>query len=114
MSNPMLNTAVILAAGSGSKFWPYNVVRQKATFPIANVPAIRRPVSALRRVGISRLVVVVGVGEPSVRAALRGCSESLVYVRQPQPAGTADAVLCAAEHLEGNFLVVAGDVVTDQ
>jgi bifunctional UDP-N-acetylglucosamine pyrophosphorylase/glucosamine-1-phosphate N-acetyltransferase len=112
MLHAKLETAIILAAGPGSKFWPYSTVRQKAAFPIANTPAIRRTVDTLIELGFSRVVVVVGYGESSVRAALRGCSIKLTYVQQPQPAGTADALLCAAEYLDNNFLVVSGDVIT--
>ena len=108
-----MDTAVILAAGSGTKFWPYNVVRNKVAFPIANVPAVRRVVDALAAQGVTRLVVVVGPGEASVRHALHGAAGDIRYVRQATPAGTADAVLHAAAHLEGDFLVVYGDVVTD-
>jgi bifunctional UDP-N-acetylglucosamine pyrophosphorylase/glucosamine-1-phosphate N-acetyltransferase len=114
MSPTKITTAVVLAAGLGSKFWPYNTVRQKAAFPIANVPAVRRLVDALYGLGMSRIVVVVGYGEPSVRAALRGCAGKPIFVRQGQPNGSAAAVLSAADHLTEDFLVVAGDLVTDR
>lgn len=107
-----VQTAIVLAAGQGTRFWPYNVVRQKAAFPIANVPAVRRLVDDLITLGITRIAVVVGAGEPSVRAALRGAGGEIVFVRQPNPDGTAPAVLLAAHNLDGDFLVVSGDVVT--
>lgn len=113
MAQSKVRSAVILAAGRGVRFWPYNVVRQKAAFPIANVPAVRRMADALAGIGITRLVVVVGAGEASVRHALRGCAGEVVFVRQGEPTGTANAVLAAAADLEGDFLVAAGDVVTD-
>ncbi len=108
-----IQSAVILAAGAGSRFWPYNVVRNKVAFPIANVPAVRRLVDQVNSLGIERLVVVTGHGEASVRAALRGCAADIQFVRQPQAVGTADAVMQAASLLEGDFLVLAGDIVTD-
>ncbi|MEZ4560823.1 MAG: hypothetical protein R2854_31040 [Caldilineaceae bacterium] len=38
----LMDTAHVLAASpGGTKFWPYNVVRNKVAFPIANVPAVR-------------------------------------------------------------------------
>ena len=33
---------MLLAAGAGSRFWPYAVVRNKAAFPILNRPLVRR------------------------------------------------------------------------
>ena len=105
-------SAVILAAGRGTKFWPYNVVRNKATFPIANVPAVRRIADDLVRLGIRHLVVVVGQDEGSVRAALRGCEGEIAYVRQPDAGGTAAAALLGARELDGDLVIVSGDLVT--
>ena len=112
MSTETLRTAVILAAGAGTRFWPYNGVRQKAAFPIANVPLIRRLVEQLVALGMDRIVVVVGAGEASVRAALRCAPAEPVFVRQPAPAGTADAALHGLQGVDEPFLLLAGDVVT--
>jgi NDP-sugar pyrophosphorylase family protein len=103
-------TALILAAGPGTRFWPYNVVRNKAAFPIANTPLIRRLVDDLAGLGITRIVVVVGEREGSVRAALRGASGKIRFVRQPRPAGTADAALHGAGGVEGDLLILPGDI----
>ena len=108
-----IKSAVILAAGAGNRFWPYNVIRNKAAFPIANVPAIRRLADSLVSLGITHLVVVIGVHSGSVRAALRHCPAEIIYVEQSQPDGTAQAILLAEPFLEDDFLVVAGDIVTD-
>ena len=107
-----LRTALLLAGGAGTKFWPYNVVRNKTAFPIANVPAIRRLADTLVALGIRQLVVVVGPGEGSVRAALRGCAGEIRYVRQNQPEGTAAAVVLGSQDLGQDVLVVSGDAVT--
>ena len=88
-------------------------MRQKAAFPIANVPVVRRLADSLGRLGVTRLIVVVGEGAASVRAALRGV-DGVIYVQQAKPTGTADALLTAAPLLDHDFLVVAGDVVTDE
>ena len=93
MSSRTIQAAVILAAGAGTKFWPYNVVRQKAAFPIANTPMVRRLADSLVDQGIRRIVVVTGAGERSVRAALRGLEAEVRYVRQPAAEGSADAAL---------------------
>lgn len=107
-----LRSAVVLAAGLGSRIWPYGVVRQKAAFPIGNVPVVRRIVHDLAALGIERIVVVVGHGEASVRAALRPCRVAVEFVRQPQPIGSADAAWLGARVIQEDCLVVAGDVVT--
>jgi NDP-sugar pyrophosphorylase family protein len=110
----MIQTAILLAAGAGTRFWPYNVVRNKCAFPIANVPAVRRLSDDLAALGITRQVVVVGVGEASVRAALRGASADIAFVRQTHPDGTAAAAFLGAAGIDGDILVVAADSVTDR
>lgn len=110
----MIQTAILLAAGAGTRFWPYNVVRNKCAFPIANVPAVRRLSDDLAALGITRQVVVVGAGEASVRAALRGASADIAFVRQAHPDGTAAAALPGAAGIDGDILVVAADSVTDR
>ncbi len=113
MAMRMIRTAILLAAGAGTKFWPYNVVRQKAAFPIANVPAVRRLADDLTDIGITRLIVVVGAGEASVRAALRGCKGDVAFVRQSDLAGTAPAVLAGVHGVDEDVLVVAGDIICE-
>jgi bifunctional UDP-N-acetylglucosamine pyrophosphorylase/glucosamine-1-phosphate N-acetyltransferase len=101
------------------RFWPYNVVRNKAAFPICNVPLVRRLVDDLVRLGISRVTVVVGPGEGSVRAALRGAAGQLSFVRQAQPEGTAAAAWLGVHALQGEALaegalIVHGDMATSR
>ena len=107
-----IDAAVILAAGSGTKFWPFNEVRNKCAFPVANVPAVRRLAEDLIRLGFARIAVVVGHGEASVRHALHGLPLEPVFVRQPPQAGTAPAVAAAFDVLQTDLLVVYGDIVT--
>lgn len=110
-------TAILLAAGPGVRFWPYNGVRNKCAFPIANVPAIRRTVNSLAALGVEQLVVVTGPGEASVRHALHNAPITPHYVSQPTPAGTAAAALLGMQAAGGAdaaqpFLIIHGDVVT--
>ncbi|MBW3625384.1 MAG: NDP-sugar synthase, partial [Armatimonadetes bacterium] len=111
---PIVSSAVILAAGPGTKTWPYNGVRNKCAFPIANVPAVRRIAEALIHLGVDRLVVVVGEREASIRHALHGLSVSPRYVSQPVERGTAPAALAGLHALDSDAWVVYGDVVTAQ
>ena len=70
MSVQRIRSAVILAAGRGERFWPYNVVRQKAAFPIANIPNIRRMMrSGMYREGRSIMPSVTNVNNSSIATA---------------------------------------------
>ncbi|MFN3650757.1 MAG: NTP transferase domain-containing protein [Armatimonadota bacterium] len=104
---------IILAAGAGRKIWPYAEVRNKCALPVANVPCVRRLAEQLLGAGCEGLAVVVGPHAGSVRAALAGLEQRVTWVEQPQPEGTAAAVVRALAAVgEGPFLVTYGDVVT--
>jgi UDP-N-acetylglucosamine diphosphorylase / glucose-1-phosphate thymidylyltransferase / UDP-N-acetylgalactosamine diphosphorylase / glucosamine-1-phosphate N-acetyltransferase / galactosamine-1-phosphate N-acetyltransferase len=112
--------AILLAAGTGRKFWPFNEVRNKCAFPVGNQPCVRRLAKQLINAGVEGLVVVVGPHSGSIRAALSesspfysGLDERVRYVVQPEPAGTADAVVRALDEVgDQPCLVACADVVT--
>jgi len=105
--------AVILAAGSGRRVWPFGDIRQKCTIPVCNVPAVRRTALLLREIGATRIAVVVGVHAPQVRAAIGDLCE-VVFVEQSHREGTAPATLLGWDALSTDepVLVVYGDTVT--
>ena len=107
-----METAIVLAAGSGRKVWPYGEFRQKCTIPIANKPIVRRIVEDLLQVGCKQIIVVVGHHAQQVRGAVADIP-NIVFVTQQTLDGTASAVLTAVEHLEAQpYLVIHGDTVT--
>lgn len=107
-----MDTAILLAAGKSDRFFPFNATRNKTAAPIMNKPAIRRLAEEMLESGFTRLVVVVGEHEGSVRAALRDLPAPIAFVRQGAPHGTATAVLNAAPLIgEQPVLVAYGDVV---
>jgi len=108
-----MKTAVIVAAGEGKRFWPYNEVRNKVAIPVMNRPNVRRLAESLQACGIERLIVVVGAFEASVRAALHGLELPVAFIRQNPPTGTANAILSALPLIgEEPFLVAYGDIAT--
>ena len=107
-----METAIVLAAGSGRKVWPYGEFRQKCTIPIANKPIVRRIVEDLLEVGCQQIIVVVGHHAQQVRGAVADIP-NIVFVTQQTLDGTASASLTAVEHLEAQpYLVIHGDTVT--
>ena len=52
--------ALILAAGKGERFFPFNVFRPKPMFPICNRPLLDWTVSRLVDAGITDIGIVVG------------------------------------------------------
>ncbi|MCL6533578.1 MAG: NTP transferase domain-containing protein [Armatimonadetes bacterium] len=108
-----MKTAVILCAGAGQRFWPYNEVRNKTAIPVMNRPNVCWLAENLVACGVERLIVVVGAFEASVRAALQGVSVPIAFIRQNPPSGTAYAVMSALPLIgEEPFLVAYGDICT--
>ncbi len=105
-----MKTAVILAAGEGKKMWPYNITRQKAALPLANKPLIRWQVETLRKLGVEKIIVVVGYRKQQVLTALAGI-ENILFVDQ-QGSGTTGALLSAVNHVkDDSFLLLYGDII---
>lgn len=105
-----MKTAILLAAGRGTKCWPYNVTQQKAALPLANKPIICWQVEKLKTAGIENFIVVVGYRQEQVRHALSPY-DNISFVEQTGH-GTVDAVLSAVSDLQDErFLVMYGDIV---
>jgi len=96
--------AVILAAGQGTRM---KSPTPKVLHPLAGRALIDHAVDLAEGLGCARIVVVVGVAAPAVRAlVVKRLGEGAVAVQDP-PLGTGHAVLAAKEALAG----FDGDVV---
>lgn len=106
--------AIILAAGKGDRFYPFNHYRPKPMFPICNRPLLEWTVERVADAGITDVGIVVGHRQGRIRSHFSdgsrfGCA--ITYIEQPEQLGTADAVCAAAEFIGKNdFLVVYGDL----
>lgn len=109
--NIMIDTAILLAAGRGTKMWPYGDTWPKAALPIANRPVIDWQIHALHACGIKHIVVVTGHLGGQVRAAVSG-RMGVECVEHKQPRGTADSLLCGLACAKAERFVVAyGDIL---
>ena len=104
----MITTAVILAAGRGSRLKEITSTRSKAMAPIAGKPMIGRVMESLRSVGIIHFVIVASPLDEELRRFVHG--DSSVCVRtQDVPRGSGDALKVCAGHITSDFLVCACD-----
>ncbi len=104
----MITTAVILAAGRGTRLKEITAKRSKAMAPVAGVPMICRVIDSLKSAGISKFLVVAAPGD---RALQELCS-SLPEVRvreQREPKGSGDALRSCESDLPHPFIVSACD-----
>lgn len=106
---------VAFAAGRGSRLMPLTEETPKPLLSVGGTPILTRCLDVLIELGATDLVVVVGYrGDQIVETygdAFRDVP--VYYARQEQPLGMADAYLAAAEHLDGDGMLVDGDAVFD-
>jgi len=106
---------VLLAAGEGTRMRPLTSSRPKPMLPVATKPLVAHTADAAVDGGASELVFVVGYEAAAVREyfgdSYRGVPVN--YAVQTEQLGTAHAVDCASDHLEGPFAVLNGDDLYD-
>jgi len=100
--------AIILAAGGSTRM---NTQVAKVLHEVCGRPMLAYVLDACRKIGISKIFVVVGFSADEVKERFAG-ADDIVWVRQDEQLGTGHAVLCCKEHLkdfDGQTLVLCGD-----
>ncbi|PSQ01360.1 nucleotidyl transferase [Halobacteriales archaeon QS_4_69_31] len=110
-----IDTAVVLAAGEGTRLRPLTRNRPKPMLPAANRPIIEYVFDALVAADVTRIVVVVGYKRDRVQnyfgPTYRGAD--LEYVHQHKQLGSGHALLQARAAVNEPTLVLNGDRVID-
>ena len=109
--------AVILAAGEGSRMRPLTSDRPKVMLPIAGKPILEHLLIEAKQAGIAEFVFVVGYGDEPVRDYFGSGGTwgvKISYANQRKQLGTADALKTVESLVDGNFLVMNGDVIVDR
>ncbi len=104
----MIETAVILAAGRGTRLQEVTSQRSKAMVPVAGKPMIQRVIDQLASAGISRYVIVAAPMDSELRRYFAGRSEVQI-LEQTLPRGSADALRVCEGVVTGGFIVSACD-----
>ncbi|MFB6151083.1 MAG: bifunctional sugar-1-phosphate nucleotidylyltransferase/acetyltransferase [Haloarculaceae archaeon] len=110
-----ISTAVVLAAGEGTRLRPLTRNRPKPMLPAANRPILEYVFDALVAADVERIVVVVGYKRDRVQdhfgPTYRGVD--LEYVHQGKQLGSGHALLQARDVVDEPTLVLNGDRVID-
>ncbi len=112
----MVEAAVILVAGVGSRLRPITDTRPKALAPVGEETILGRAVRLLLDFGVSRLILATGYREDAVRAALAGLASEVVYCPNERFDSTQNSVslaLCREAVGGRSFFKLDGDVVFD-
>jgi mannose-1-phosphate guanylyltransferase len=112
----MIDTALVLAAGLGTRLAPLSALRAKAALPVAGEALIRRQVRWLAAAGVTRVVVNLH-HRPSTITAVLGHGDDLgVSVRyswESTVLGSAGGPARALDLLDrDHFFIVNGDMLT--
>ena len=109
--------AVILAAGEGIRMRPLTYTRPKVMLPIANKPILEHLLIEVKKAGISEFIFIVGYHDEQVRDYFGDGGKwgiNIAYSTQRQQSGTADALKTVERFVDGNFLMINGDIIISQ
>ncbi|MBS7288506.1 MAG: NTP transferase domain-containing protein [Candidatus Freyarchaeota archaeon] len=108
--------AVIMAGGKGTRLRPLTVNIPKPIVPIVDVPMMEHTINLLKRHGVRDIMVTVSYLGDKIEKFFGGGSRygvNISYSHEEEPLGTAGGVKLLEERIDGTFLVLSGDVLTD-
>lgn len=109
--------AVLMAGGSGTRLRPLTCDLPKPMVPVLNRPIAEHIIHLLRRHHINEVIATLHYLPDVMRDYFQDGSDfgiQITYaVEEDQPLGTAGCVKNIAELLDGTFLVISGDSITD-
>ncbi|WP_227353640.1 bifunctional sugar-1-phosphate nucleotidylyltransferase/acetyltransferase [Haladaptatus salinisoli] len=110
-----VSSAVVLAAGEGTRLRPLTRNRPKPMLPATTRPILEYVLDALVDAGIDRIHLVVGYRGDRVRdhfgSNYRGVTVS--YAEQNKQLGSGHALLAVRDDVDDAFLVVNGDQIIE-
>jgi UTP--glucose-1-phosphate uridylyltransferase len=133
----MIKKAVLPVAGLGTRFLPATKASPKEMLPILDKPIIQYAVEELQRVGVRDFIFITGKHKRAIEDHFDKATEleerlikvgkhellrkinfsddlNFAFIRQREPKGLGDAILCAKPFInEEDFLVVLSDDVID-
>lgn len=111
---------IIPMAGRGTRLRPHTHTTPKPLLPVAGTMIVERIIQTFHRTldrDIDEIVFILGDFGEEVKTALREMSSrhdaKATFFRQDEALGTAHAVYCAKEALEGEVIIVFADTLFD-
>lgn len=112
-----IRTAVLLAAGRGTRMGDLTAATPKPLLPLQGMPILEHILRGMREAGIERFVVVTGYLADRIEAYFgdgAGLGVRIDYRRQPEPSGTAAALQLARDIVEREpFALSWGDILVE-
>ena len=115
--NGLITTALLLAAGAGTRLQPLTDNCPKCLTEVRGVPILRRLLSCLVEEGFRRLVVIVGYRNAQIRDYLErhasGLTIDFVDCRKYATTNNIYSLWLAREHMRRPFVLIESDLVFD-
>jgi len=108
--------AVVMAGGFGTRLRPLTANIPKPMTPLLNKPIIEHIIVLLKSHGITDLILILYHQAEVIKDYFRDGKKfgvKIQYVKPDADYGTAGAVSCGYELINGRFIILSGDVVTD-
>lgn len=107
--------ALIMAGGQGMRLRPLTLSRPKPMLPVAGRPILEHVVERLVECGFDQLLVSTGYQSQLIEDHIqdgRQYGATVRYLREERPMGTAGALKQLPEDVQGDLLVMNGDILT--
>ena len=115
--NELINTAVLLAAGTGSRLYPLTQHMPKCLTLVNGISILERLIFCLNQHRFKRLIVVTGYMEDRIREVLgnRRGSMDIDYIFNPlyETTNNIYSLWMAREIINDSFLLIESDLVFD-
>ena len=105
--------AVVLAAGKGTRLWPFTETTAKPAIEILDRPLIHYVLDFLVHNGVKKPCIVVNYHKDDVIRAVESYGINACFVDQKEPKGTGHALMVAERYVGDDFIVVNGDLFLD-
>jgi NDP-mannose synthase len=108
--------ALILAGGKGRRLRPYTTIMPKPLMPIGDKAILEIILHQLTSYGFKEIIISIGhLGELIMSYFGDGSKYKvkITYIKEEKPLGTAGPLSLAKDYINGSFLMINGDILTD-
>jgi len=108
--------AVLLVGGAGTRLRPLTYIVPKCLLPVGGKPLLERTMRYLEGYGIKDFVLCVAYLKKQIIDTFGDGSSlklRIEYAEADSPLGTAGQLKTAAKHVDGPFVAMNGDIVTN-
>ena len=106
--------AVLLAAGAGERLLPLTATRPKHLLKVAGKPILQFCLEAVKHAGIEEAIVITHYMGEAIRSFFGDGANlglKIAYIDQPEILGTGNAASIAEPYLDGDFVLIYGDLL---